>query len=644
MEQNFSGSKQGEEKSRIEELKKRLYSQQGVGRALINPEELREKDYGVAEEWRRDEIVIPEVKEKGTPFTFMQKLLLVSIIFFVGALGLSAYLFLGNGNTVSADKIELGVTGPVSVGGGEPLSFTVTLHNRNSIPLLESKLTIEYPDGTRSTTDLGTALPRTSEDIGDLAPGAIVQRTEKAVLFGEENDKKTIHLLLEYRVSGSNATFSKAADYDLSMNASPIRVTVDSVKEISVGQSFDFTITATSNSTTVVKDVLLKAEYPFGYAFKSSNPTPSFDTDIWALGDLAPGMTKTIHLTGVLQGQDEEERIFKFSTGLQSKDNEKNLETTFTALSQSIIIKKPFLGITLTLDGDSAPEHITDFGKQVRGEVIWVNNLPTPILDASIEVLLAGSVLDKASVQANEGFYQSAGNSITWDKTNLSDLVRIEPGESGRVSFTFNSLPIQSLGTASSKSAAISLTVNAGGRRVGDASAPEVINATASKQVKFSSRLGLATRISHSNTPFTNTGPIPPQAEKETTYTAYFTVTDSSNIVRNTTVVARLPNYVKWVGAKSPGSEDISFDPTTRTITWNIGDLRPTGSAGRMVAFQISILPSISQIGAAPEVVKAPILTAEDQFTKTKIQTVGATLTTATGDIGSQATDGNVIR
>ncbi len=642
MEPNPGRTNQNEDKSRIEELKKRLYSQKGVERDRFDAEELHEKSYGVAEEWRREELVLPEKPSTTSRFTFMQKLLFVSVIFFVGALGFSGFLFYGKGNTISAEKIELGVTGPISIGGGEPLSFTVTLRNKNSIPLLGAKLTVEYPDGTRSVTNLATPLPRSIETIGDLASGAIIQRTEKAVLFGEENDKRTIRLLLEYRVSGSNATFSKSANYDILMNASPIRVAVDSITEISAGQIFDFTFTITSNSTSVVQNVLLKAEYPFGFQFKEATPKPAFDNNIWTLGDIAPGTTKTIRLVGTLQGQDEEERIFKFSSGLQSQDNEKNLETTFTALSRSIIIKKPFLGVDLTIDGDGAAEHASSFGKMIRGEITWSNNLPTPILDASIQVAFSGASLDKASVEANQGFYQSLSNSIIWDKSNIPNLARIEPGESGRATFNFATLPIQTLSSSGLKNASISLALSAKGRRVGDTNAPEEINATASKTVKFSSQLLLNTRISHLNVPFTNTGPIPPKAEKETTYTVYFTVLNSSNIVRGTRVEAQLPNYVKWLGVKNPAGEDISFDQNSKTVTWNIGDLRQTGSVGRVAAFQVSILPSVSQIGSSPEVIKNPVVTGEDQFTKIKLQGFGQTLTTTTGDVGAQTFDGNV--
>jgi hypothetical protein len=634
-----NGFNQNEDKSRIEELKKRLFSKQGIQQAHLRGEDLHEKDYGVAEEWRRNDLVMPDETKKGTPFTFIQKLLLTSVIFFVGALAFSIFLFYDKTNTVSADKIELGVTGPVSIGGGEPLSFTITLHNKNNIQLLGAKLTVEYPDGTRSISDIGVSLPRSTEPIGDLGSGAIIQRTEKAVLFGEENDKKVIKILLEYRVNGSNATFSKAANYEISMNASPVRVTVNSVKEISSGQSFDFTIDVASNSTTVVQNVLLKAEYPFGFQFKDASPKPTFDTNTWTLGDIAPGMVKTIHLSGMLQGQDEEERIFKFSTGLQSQNNEKELDTTFTALSQSVIIKKPFLGVGLVLDDDTAPEHITDFGKRITGQIIWTNNLSVPILDATIQVSFVGASLDKSSVIPTSGFYQSFNNTMQWDKTSLPDLSRIEAGQGGRVNFSFASLPLQSLGSLGSKSSVIALNLIVKGNRLGESNVPEQINNTAVKQVKFTSQVSLVARSSHLNTLFSNTGPIPPKAEKETKYTVYFTVLNSSNIVQNAIVTAQLPNYVRWLDAKSPVTEDISYDKSTGLISWNIGDLKPTGGAGRTVAFQVAVLPSISQVGLSPEIVKGFTFVANDQYTKTKIQTTANAVTTTTGDIGAQSID-----
>jgi hypothetical protein len=177
---------------------------------------------------------------------------------------------------------------------------------------------------------------------------------------------------------------------------------------------------------------------------------------------------------------------------------------------------------------------------------------------------------------------------------------------------------------------------------VGDSNAPEQVDATASQTVKFSSQLSVVAKATHTSGPFANTGPIPPKAEKETAYTIYLTANNSSNVIKNTTVSAQLPGYVRWLSKVSPSTEDVTFDKTSGMVVWNIGDLRPTGSAGRTVAFQVALLPSVSQVGASPELAKTITLTAEDQYTGAKLQATGNSVTTITGDVGAQSNDGTV--
>jgi hypothetical protein len=71
-------------------------------------------------------------------------------------------------------------------------------------------------------------------------------------------------------------------------------------------------------------------------------------------------------------------------------------------------------------------------------------------------------------------------------------------------------------------------------------------------------------------------------------------------------VTAKLGTNVKWVIAKSLMSEDISYDAKTNTVTWNLGELQADAgfsTPAREVSFQVSFVPSVSQIGTAPTLV-----------------------------------------
>jgi hypothetical protein len=108
-------------------------------------------------------------------------------------------------------------------------------------------------------------------------------------------------------------------------------------------------------------------------------------------------------------------------------------------------------------------------------------------------------------------------------------------------------------------------------------------------------------------------------------------VTNGSNDVNNAQVVATLPSYIDWLGVTSPSTERISFDSTSRQITWNIGSV-PAGagfsSSKREAYFQIGFTPSLTQVGGTQTLLSASALSGLDTFTSTSLADTAQNLTT----------------
>src|SRR3989338_10558694 len=110
---------------------------------------------------------------------------------------------------------------------------------------------------------------------------------------------------------------------------------------------------------------------------------------------------------------------------------------------------------------------------------------------------------------------------------------------------------------------------------------------------KVTSDIDLTARAVYHEGPFANSGSIPPKVEQETTYTVFLALVNTANDVRDVRLEARLPAYVRWVGAVSPASEDVSYNGDTRRVSWRAWDLvawKGVSSAPREVAFQIGFL------------------------------------------------------
>jgi hypothetical protein len=563
--------------------------------------------------------------------SFFTKILVTSIIFFIVALGIGALLVFNGSNFISGDNVDINITSPASVAGGEPLVFDVQLANRNNIKLEKVSMRVDFPSGTTYVDDSLKELKSSQEELDDITPGGVGQKTFKAVIYGEENTTKDIKVSIEYIVKGSNAVFQKEKTFSLLISSSPLSLNISSFKEVNAGQEFELTAVMTSNSQEVIKNLLLKAVYPFGFTYISSDVKPYTDTSVWKIGDIPPGSKKTIKIKGKLEGQDDEMRTFRFIAGAYKLSNDSVIGTQYITGTQDVSLKRPFVSVDIDFNGDTNNDQFTAlFNNSVKVDISYFNNLPTSITDAEIRVKVAGSAFDKVSISPDQGLYDSSLGEIVWNGRTTNSLQQVEGSGSGKVSF--NITP-KNLSSAQKQviNPDLTFTVSIKGKRVSESNVPENIISTASRVIKVSSNVSLVGQVIRSSGPFINTGMIPPQAEKDTTYTVVWTVDNTTNNISDTLVMASLPAYVKWLAKTSPSTEDISYDNSTGKITWNAGGTSAytKGSSHRKsVSFQVSLRPTINQIDSVPTLVNQAKLTATDDFTGEDLESNLGILTT----------------
>src|SRR3989344_727307 len=623
-----------EDKSRIDELNKSLYSRNAPNVRSKRKLRWKEQDTDVQTDWKHPEETLEDVElnkhYKDNSMSFFTKILIGSIIFFVIALGIGAYLVLNGSNIVSANNVDITINGPVSVAGGEPISLDIEVINQNNITLNTVDLSVDFPIGTTDVEN-NAELKNFHEVIGDISPGGVSKKTLEAVIYGEENLKKEIKVSIEYRVKGSNAIFLKEKTFEVLISSSPITLSVSSFREINSGQEFELALSLNSNSKEVIRNILLKAIYPFGWSYISSDIKPVSDTTTWRIGDMPPGGKKTIKIKGKLEGQDDEVRVFRFLVGAWNPNNEKTIGTEYVSAIQEVSIKKPFMTVAVSLDGNSgATDYVGSFDNPIKVEISYFNNLQTSVLDGEIHVKLSGSAFDKAGVSPDQGLYKSSDNEIVWNSITSGDLRDIGAGEGGRVSFSINPRDQRTaLKVITNTDLRVDVSVN--GKRNSESNVPESIALSTSRRVKVSSEISLGGQVLRSVGPFPNTGPIPPRAESETTYTITWTVDNTSSSVSGATVESSLPPYVKWLGKTDPSGEDITYNNVDGQIRWNIGNVGTytAGSSKRkQVSFQVGLTPSITQKDQIPVLVNQSVLTAQDDFTREIIKSNLGTLNT----------------
>lgn len=608
-----------QEPNRLEPLEERLYSNN------YSPDERPSFRSGqtshpsIRTDWSESDSVgrtrrVEPVSTRNN-FSFLKQILVGAIILFVASVGIATYVFLGGRNVVSTKNILINIDTPLSVAGGEDFPVEINITNQNNVPLISADVLIEYSDGGRQPNNLSQELKRYRETIDSVDVGAMVNKKYDVVFFGEEGESKDIKVTLEYRVAGSNAIFSKTETRSVTLSSAPVSVSVLSPSEASAGEEVNFSVTISANANNIVGRLLLLADYPFGFQFNGSDPSPSSGTmNVWDLGDLKPGVTRVIKIRGQFSGNEGEERVVRFSVGTVDPKDSRKMGVVFLAKTQTVGISKPPIAVSLALGGSTDPEYVTDAGKLIRADISLKNNLDTKITDVSVEAKLTGSILDRNSVSSQDGFYRSIDNTVVWNQTTNKSLGVLEPGDGGTLSFSF-----ATLATASAlKSSAINIQVTLLGNSLGSNAEMQKVKIADSKIVKIASELGVSAKALYSAGPFQNSGPIPPQVEQETTYTITLSVSNSSNDLSNVVVNTSLPIYIKWLDKTSPESEDLRYNPIGGEIVWNVGDLKASDGP-REASFQVSFLPSLSQFRDYPVLLNSVYASGYDRFSAIKL-------------------------
>jgi hypothetical protein len=610
------------EQEKVERLRRAMYSRSLSDKLKERPRrELTGADPLVGEEWAEHEEGLDTTRVAPRVIRYTRKALFwflgFSIAFFVIALGFFIYYFtFGAGSAAAAPaNIDISISGPPQIAGGEPTKLQIEVTNRNKVSLELADLVISYPEGTRSPLDFQTDFPSQRISLGTIEPGGRRQGTVTAVFSGQSGVAERVNVELEYRVRGSSAVFVAEKEYNLVLSTSPLSLSIDGNTQTISGQPMQFTINIASNASAPMKDVLVQIAYPFGFRFGSSSLKP-ISEGLWVIGDLAPGERKSMQVSGTLSGESGDQRVFRISAGTRPSTDIVGISNVLANNAYAMQISQTFLGLTVTANKQSGNNVVAAPGENVTVTVTYKNNLSTQITDAIIVARLSGLSIDGSTVHSIDGFYRSTDETVLWDKSTTGGaLASLAPGAPGTLSFSFQMPSSEQLQNIVNPKLAIS--INAAGKRISESGVPQSLQSTVRQEVRLATDLQLNSQALYYANPFASTGPMPPKAGTETTYALVFTITNTTNKLSGAKVTATLPPYVRWIGSYAPASEKLTFNQTDGTFTWDVGDIGENvgvgGNQPRQIAIAIGLTPSTSQIGQQPALVHNVTLTATDE-------------------------------
>lgn len=560
---------------------------------------------------------------------FLKQAFWVSFVIFIAALGVFAYVLFGNKNTVSAKNVVIDVVAPTEISGGDEVDMYVNIQNQNNTKILDADLVIDFPEGTVINDENGNPVKRWRENLGDIDVGEKLTRKFSPLFFGEEGERKSAKISVEYRISGSNALVSKDVSYDFLVKSAPVSVTVTGPAEVSPNSSATYEITVKSKSLKPINNVALLVNYSFGFEPESFNPSPSFGSDFWELGNLNPEGEQTIKITGKFSGFEGDQKIISVMVGSGKNSDTGELQTLFLEKQVAINLTAPFIATSFTVNGSYAEEPVIDPNGSIRVDFIMKNNLSEQLEDVEVKLKIYGGLHSESSIAPENGFYRSLDEIILWNQQTRSDLATVPAGESRKMTVSFRLKDGVSLGTNTKFT--IDGTVSGLKNRSGFGL--ERVSFSDQHTIKLASALKAYSESLYNEGPFSGTGFLPPKVDQETYYTIHFHVGDSSNDLRDVVMKANLPVYVKWLGEFAPFGAEIKYSPLDNNIVWEAGNI--SAGESKDLYFRVLLVPSLSQVGRTVVIVRSISGEGVDDFS-------GARQTFTNSDITTKASDVSV--
>ncbi len=566
--------------------------------------------FKMQEEWEAAEPLIGKEQNKSIKWGALAIAALLGVVLLiVGVLKFSQASF-------GENRVVISISGPVEGESGYLAEYAISYKNENRIALKNAVLRIGFPESFKAETEadfkkdgnIGGVV-----EIGEIKAGASGQYILKGRAYDPKGTLIYIKADLAYTPSNFNSQFSAKSQLGIRVTSTPIEFEVLAPQYIASGDAVDYLISYKNTGQKDFDDLRVKMDYPESFTFGKSNPAVSEGNNIWYIGRLGAGESGKIVVSGKLEGTRDEVKNATAYIGIlkQGEFISYNEERAVTNIAASPLV------IAHVVNGLSSLS--VKSGDTLRFEIAYKNESNIGYRDAIVTEKIDSPVLDYSTLRLDQGAFNSDSKTITWKAADLSNLRFLGPGQSGIIRFSIKVKDVIPVSSSTDKNFIISALAKIDSPDIPTPIKTNKIIAGNEIDMKLISKLVINTGGFYYDPIIPNSGPIPAQVGKETTYTAHWMVGNVSNDVTGARVETVLPTGVSMTGKIYPEDARLTYNERNNTIIWEIGNLGAgTGiiSSPKEVAFQIKFVPSPEQGGASSgDILGVSTFSARDTFT-----------------------------
>ncbi|MDD2656579.1 MAG: hypothetical protein PHQ18_03365 [Patescibacteria group bacterium] len=529
-------------------------------------------------------------------FIFDMLLLLTNIVILASGLFWMLY------NPTVTDLVYLSIQKqPARVLSGDRMDFDILYKNESQIKLVSPTLTIQLPAGyTLEKTEPSDNFDKTNTTfhLADLEPG-----TEGIVhIFGRVYEtphlETNISASLTYKQAHKNFEEKKITPYIAILHGSVLKTDLVLANKVLAHSTEPIELKIKNEGDSNITNINISLALPTGITL--INPTikkGEINNNFWKIKELEPNEETTLqaYLNFNLK---EQEKTINLQMTPEIFVNEKSIPQE--TLKYSLQIIHPNLSINNYWENDTT--HLKP-GEIVNLYLDLKNNGDTELKNINLNFSLPTNIIDITKFKQNNDL------TIQDQTANFVYTQILKPGQSTQIKLA---VPVKNYPNGGTD---LNLSLNAKVEAsLNDITTNYKTNFETSK-IKIGTSLIANAEIRY----YTNEGdqigrgPLPAKVGEETKYWAIIQITNGTSRVNNINLSATLPSYTKWTGKSSVSlGNDISFDPTTRKISWSLSSLSANDTAG--IYFELSLTPDASMLNTNPVILKNININVHDTF------------------------------
>ncbi len=519
------------------------------------------------------------------------------------------------------ERVIVNVSGPESIDSTQTGEFIIKMKNNNRVKLSNARVILNYSENFQP--ELAENIQILSAVSSKIYIGEIGKHEEKEVklkgkFFAPRDHIVYLRAILEYSPGGISGTFQAQGQLGISVKTSPIFLEVSAPLNAADNNEVEYTLDYRNLSEKNYNEIRIKVEYPGGFNFVSSEPRPAESNNFWYIGNLAAGENGQIKIRGRLKGEKGEGKIVKASLGTLGMEGKFIVYTENE--KKTLMVAAPF-SIIQTVDGISNLSF--NAGDELSYLIEYKNISEIGMRDVIITLNIESRVVDFSKLRLESGHYDASLRTITWKAVDIPELARLEPGRGGTIRLKIPILDRLPVENENDKNFTLFTLAKIDSPDVPTPIDSNKIVSSSSLELKLNSKIVMEVKGYYNDQKIANSGPIPLQVGKETTYTIHWGIINVNNEISEVEVVSSLPGGVKWKGKFLPENENLTYNERTNQVIWRVGKLKNgTGitSEKREVYFQIGFTPQVNQFHTFPLILNETVLTAKDLFTNENLK------------------------